>query len=148
MCHYFFWNWKKYVDSFCSRSAFQHLWFFLRVRKFIQKYRGWQQIYPMFPTGDNPLCLYFAKSIWHISLTSHSNSARLSKTDKNYLTNFNSHAPKKFTPHNSSWSCRTKGIDFAILTRDRAMPELWAIAYGQKSRNINPNSNFRFLLPV
>ena len=32
----------------------------------------------------------------------------------NYL---NSHATKK------SWSCRTKGIDFAILSRDRAMPE-------------------------
>ena len=24
----------------------------------------------------------------------------------------------------------TKGIDFAILTRDKAMPELWAIIYG------------------
>ena len=28
------------------------------------------------------------------------------------------------------------------------MSELWAIAYGQKSSNINLNSNFRFLLPV
>ena len=57
---------------------------------------------------------------------------------------FNSHATKKFTPHNSSWSCEPKDIDFAILTRDRAMPEWWAIANGRKSRNIYPNSHFRF----
>ena len=41
---------------------------------------------------------------------------------------FNSHATKKFTPHNSG-SCRTEGIDFVKLTRDRAMSEWWAIVY-------------------
>ena len=35
---------------------------------------------------------------------------------------FNSHATKKFTPHNSG-SCRTKDIDFVKLTRYRAMSE-------------------------
>ena len=35
----------------------------------------------------------------------------------------NSHATKKLTSRNSSWSCTTKGIDFSILTRDRAISE-------------------------
>ena len=35
----------------------------------------------------------------------------------------NSHASKKFTPHNSSWFCRTKGFDFAKVTRDWVMSE-------------------------
>ena len=70
------------------------------------------------------------------------------RTDCDQHDYLNSHATKKFTPHNSSWSCRTKGIDFAILTRDRAMPDWSAIVYGQKLRNINPNSNFRFSFPM
>ena len=71
------------------------------------------------------------------------------------VSNINSHATKKSTSHNSSCSCRTKalgpwskGIDFAILTCDRTMSEWWAIVYGQKSRNTNPNSKFRFSFPV
>ena len=37
-------------------------------------------------------------------------------------------------------------IDFAKLTRGKAMPEWWAIVYSQKCRNITPNSNFRCIL--
>ena len=33
----------------------------------------------------------------------------------------NSHTSKKFTLHNSSWFCRTKGMDFAKVTRNRVM---------------------------
>ena len=41
------------------------------------------------------------------------------------LFSINSHATKKFTPHITSWSCRTKGIDFANLSRDRVTHEYW-----------------------
>ena len=37
----------------------------------------------------------------------------------------NSHGINNFTPHNTSWSCRTKGIDFANLSRDRVTHEYW-----------------------
>ena len=42
---------------------------------------------------------------------------------ESYKSNFNSHVTKKFTPHITSWSCRTKGIDFANLSRDRVTHE-------------------------
>ena len=61
---------------------------------------------------------------------------------------FNSYATKKCTLQNSCWSYRTKGIDFAILTRDKAMPEWRVIKYGQKSTSVTPNFNFRFSCPV
>ena len=49
---------------------------------------------------------------------------RLVETEINSLNNVkkvNSHTSKKFTPHNSSWFCGTKGIGFAKVTRDRVM---------------------------
>ena len=58
-------------------------------------------------------------------------AARKTKVQRNlkgkeysfFRSDFNSHAYKKFTPHNSSWFCRIKGFDFAKVTRDWIISE-------------------------